>query len=361
MPDCDAILQTLRHLLKLMYPSERALELEEQLHIGESLVKTIFIHAFMDEHTFEVDRIKKCCTHYALPDGRLMPGCAYNMLLPVTRTRVYTGQVGTTPGLGTDGMISDELSNPPRLLAGKKVLVTGGSRGLGRALCLAFTKHGAETAFTWNRNQSAAEETVALCAGAGTPPIHFRAPVLDSPAIAAMVKELEQRWGRIDILVNNAAVSQNLPLALMEEADWDFVMDTNVKGTFLMSRSVLRGMFYRKTGVILTIYGSSGWRADDRGTASPLLHQQGRHQRFYRSAGQGGVTSQRPRALSCTWSARRRRGTETCPDHKRDDYLRHCALGRVGTFAEVAEFAAFLVSDQNSYQNGATVVMDGCV
>ena len=62
-----------------MYPEDRALELEERLHIGEGLVKTIFIHAFMDEHTFEVDRIKKCCTHYALPDGRLMPGCAYNM------------------------------------------------------------------------------------------------------------------------------------------------------------------------------------------------------------------------------------------------------------------------------------------
>ena len=62
-----------------MYPEDRALELEERLHLGEGLVKTIFIHAFMDEHTFEVDRIKKCCTHYALPDGRLMPGCAYNM------------------------------------------------------------------------------------------------------------------------------------------------------------------------------------------------------------------------------------------------------------------------------------------
>ena len=61
------------------YPEDRVLNLEQRLHLGEGLVKTIFIHAFMDEHTFEVDRIKKCCTHYALPDGRLMPGCAYNM------------------------------------------------------------------------------------------------------------------------------------------------------------------------------------------------------------------------------------------------------------------------------------------
>ena len=79
IPDSARILGTLKKALRLMYPEDRVLELEERLHVGEGLVKTIFIHAFMDEHTFEVDRIRKCCTHYALPDGRLMPGCAYNM------------------------------------------------------------------------------------------------------------------------------------------------------------------------------------------------------------------------------------------------------------------------------------------
>ncbi|MBI3821970.1 MAG: radical SAM protein [Planctomycetes bacterium] len=79
LPDSDRILRTLKRALRLMYPEDRVLNLEQRLHLGEGLVKTIFIHAFMDEHTFEIDRIKKCCTHYALPDGRLMPGCAYNM------------------------------------------------------------------------------------------------------------------------------------------------------------------------------------------------------------------------------------------------------------------------------------------
>src|SRR6185436_6560194 len=97
------------------------------------------------------------------------------------------------------------ISSP--LLAGKKVLITGGSRGLGRAFCLAFTKHGAETAFTWNSNQAAAEETVALCAQVGATPVAFRASVLDAALTATMVKELEQRWAGIDILVNNAGVS----------------------------------------------------------------------------------------------------------------------------------------------------------
>ncbi|AUX43367.1 uncharacterized protein SOCE26_048150 [Sorangium cellulosum] len=93
VPDCDRILGVLRKAIFLMYPEERALELEERLHIGEGLVKTVFIHAFMDVHTFEVDRIKKCCTHYALPDGRLMPGCAYNNLYRDRDPR-YAGPVG---------------------------------------------------------------------------------------------------------------------------------------------------------------------------------------------------------------------------------------------------------------------------
>ena len=93
VPDQEKIMKALRRAIFLMYPEDRALELEERLHVGESLVKTIFIHAFMDVHTFEVDRIKKCCTHYALPDGRLMPGCAYNNLYRERDAR-YTGPVG---------------------------------------------------------------------------------------------------------------------------------------------------------------------------------------------------------------------------------------------------------------------------
>jgi uncharacterized radical SAM superfamily Fe-S cluster-containing enzyme len=79
LPQSEKILGQLKKVIRAMYPHDRAIELEERMHLGEGMVKTIFIHAFMDEHTFDVDRIKKCCTHYALPDGRLMPGCAYNM------------------------------------------------------------------------------------------------------------------------------------------------------------------------------------------------------------------------------------------------------------------------------------------
>ena len=109
IPNSAKILGTLKRAIHLMYPENRALELEERMHIGEGLVKTIFIHAFMDEHTFEVDRIKKCCTHYALPDGRLMPGCAYNLFYrhkdprfvgPKGRTEVW-GKIARPVAPGT--------------------------------------------------------------------------------------------------------------------------------------------------------------------------------------------------------------------------------------------------------------------
>jgi uncharacterized radical SAM superfamily Fe-S cluster-containing enzyme len=101
IPDSEKILSTLKGALRLMYPEERALELEERLQIGENLVKTVFIHAYMDLHTFEVDRIKKCCTHYALPDGRLMPGCAYNLFYRDKDPR-YQHEKGTTAIWGKD-------------------------------------------------------------------------------------------------------------------------------------------------------------------------------------------------------------------------------------------------------------------
>ncbi|MBI5513751.1 MAG: radical SAM protein [Deltaproteobacteria bacterium] len=95
VPDSEKILRALKRSINVLYPPDRALALAERLRLGEALVKTVFIHAFMDEYTFEVDRIRKCCTHYALPDGRLMPGCAYNMLYRDKDPR-FTGPVGET-------------------------------------------------------------------------------------------------------------------------------------------------------------------------------------------------------------------------------------------------------------------------
>ncbi len=244
------------------------------------------------------------------------------------------------------------------LLAGKGVLVTGASRGLGRTLARVFAEEGARVAFSYTRDEEGARATLAAIQAAGREGRAFLASVLDTQATEAMVRELETAWGGIDVLVNNAGVTQNLPLALMEEEDWDRVMDVNVKGTFLTSRAVARGMIGRRAGVILNIGSLVGGRmmeapihytaskAAVAGFTAALAKELARHRIRVLCLAPGLLEDGVGRSL---------------PEHKLADYLEHCALERVGTFEEVARFAAFLVSDTNSYMSGETVVIDGCV
>src|SRR5262249_28405830 len=125
-----------------------------------------------------------------------------------------------------------------KLLPGKRVLVTGASRGLGRAVCQAVAEEGASVAFTYTRDEEGPRTRREACRDSRS----FKVSVLDTAGTEAMVRELEKEWGGLDILVNNAGVTQVLPFALIEEEDWDHVMDVNVKGAFLTSRAVVPGM-----------------------------------------------------------------------------------------------------------------------
>src|SRR3954467_15969546 len=142
------------------------------------------------------------------------------------------------------------------ILDGKRVLITGGSRGLGRALVKTFSDEGARVAFSYVNDAAGAAAAAADAPGS----MSFRGSGLDVAGTDAMIESIEREWGGIDILVNNAGVSQNMPLALMEEEDWDRVMDINVKGTFLTSKSVLRGMIRRKGGVVMNVGSLVGVR-----------------------------------------------------------------------------------------------------
>lgn len=242
------------------------------------------------------------------------------------------------------------------ILERKSALITGGSRGLGRAFCETFAREGAHVAFTYSRDEGGAEQTSEICRRAGSEAVRFKISVLDGEGMSAAVRELEERWGAIDVLVNNAGMSQNLPLALLEEADWDLVMDTNVKGVFLASRAVLRGMIRRKSGVILNIGSLAGVRMIDapvhycaskaavRGFTQALAKEVARHRIRVVCIAPGLLEDGVGRNL---------------PENRLRDYLKHCALSRVGTFEEVAAFGAFLVSDACSYVTGETILMDG--
>ena len=242
------------------------------------------------------------------------------------------------------------------MTAPRRVVITGGSRGLGRAIGLAFARRGASIAFSYVRNEEAASRTKAEIEALGVPVLMFKANAWNGAETDAMVRAIEKEWNQIDVLVNNAAVTQNLPLALMEEDDFDHVMRVNVKGVFVTSKAVLRGMIRRKSGVIVNIGSLAGVRmieapihyctskAAITGLTQSLAKEVARHNVRVVCLSPGLLEDGVGRNL---------------PEHRLTDYLKHCALGRVGTFEEIAESCVFLAGDDATYFQGGTLIIDG--
>jgi len=243
-------------------------------------------------------------------------------------------------------------------LSDKNILVTGASRGLGRALCVGFARQGARVAFTYGRDDDGAAETLAAVEAVGTAARAFKVSVLDGPGTRKMLNELDKDWGTLDVLVNNAGVNENLPLALLDEHDWDKVLDTNLKGAFLMARAVLRLMIKRKSGVVLNIGSLAGARMLEApihycASKAGLV---GMTEAMAKEVGRHGIR------LICLAPGLLEDGMgRNLPPHRLEAYLHHCSLGRIGRYDEVADFAAFLVSDANGFMHGETVIMDGGV
>jgi len=243
-------------------------------------------------------------------------------------------------------------------LAGKVALVTGGGRGLGAAMVRVFAAAGAKVGFSYARNEEAARALVDAVAAAGGQAFGYPVSVLDTPGTDAMMRDLETRFGPLDILVNNAGISQNLPLPLLEEEDFDKVLDVNVKGAYLTSRAALRGMMRRKKGVILNI----GSLVSERILEAPIHYTtskaaiDGLTKALAKEASRHGV-----RVLCLAPGLLEDGLGKNLPEHRLVDYLKHCALGRVGSLDEVAKLGCFMASDEASYMWGATVVADGGV
>src|SRR5215468_4578578 len=219
------------------------------------------------------------------------------------------------------------------LLDGRIALVTGGSRGLGRAICTVLAREGARVAFNYARSDDDARATLAEL----------------GPLASAH---------KVSVLDNNAGLGQVVPLALMEEEDWDAMMDTHVKGAFLATQAVLRVMVRERYGRIVNVGSLAGVKMMQApvhyATAKAALR--GFTEALAKEVGRYGITVNAiaPGILDEGVS-------EHLPPARREEYLRHCALRRVGTLAEAADVVAFLASGRASYMNGATVVIDGAV
>ncbi len=242
-------------------------------------------------------------------------------------------------------------------LAGGLALVTGGSRGLGRAIVKALAERGARVAFTYAKDDDGAAATVAACPE-GRVTAH-RVDVRDGAGLKAAAAEVESaHGGPFTILVHNAGRGQVVPVALMEESDWDDMMDTHVKGAFLATKAVLRGMVKARSGRIVVVGSLAGVKMLQApvhySTAKAALV--GYTQSLAKELGRYGVTVNlvAPGVLEDGVSAH-------LPPERKRQFLEHTALGRTGTFEEVARVVAFLASPGNSYMSGATVVVDGAV
>jgi 3-oxoacyl-[acyl-carrier protein] reductase len=220
------------------------------------------------------------------------------------------------------------------------------------------TTHGARVALTFSRNTGDADEAKRLIAEAagGVEPLVFQGSVADAQHAQKTVQALVSAWGGIDVLVNNAARTQVMPIALLDEADWDATIAVNLKGAYLFSRAVLRTMIRQKRGHILSI----GSFASERLIESPVHYAaskaalRGFTEALAREVGRYGVAVNllAPGMLDVGLG-------RNMPEARRAEYLDQCGLGRMGTAEEIAEMAAWLVSDENTFMTGAKVVADG--
>jgi NAD(P)-dependent dehydrogenase (short-subunit alcohol dehydrogenase family) len=241
---------------------------------------------------------------------------------------------------------------------GKRCIVTGGTRGLGRAIALALARRGARVAITYAKNDDDAAEARAELGRAGLEPLVFKGSVANGGHAKEVVAGVVTAWGGVDVLVNNAGITQVLPLALVEEQDWDLVMDVNAKGAFLFARAALKHMIKARGGRVLFI----GNFASERLVEAPVHYAasksalRGLTEALAREVGRYGITvNLLAPGLMDVGLAR------SLPQHRVDEYVGQCALGRTATAAEIAEHAAFLVSDAASFVTGAKVAVDGGV
>jgi 3-oxoacyl-[acyl-carrier protein] reductase len=255
------------------------------------------------------------------------------------------------------------------MLHDKTAFVTGGSGAVGAAIVRVMAREGCRVAFSYHTGSERAEKLAAelhanhhhpnpLPKGEGTiaQVAAYPLDVLDPSASAQLAQTIERDFGPVDILVNNAGVAQVLPFAMIEEADWDRMMDVNMKGMFLVTKAFARGMIRRKRGSIVNMGSLAGVRMLEvpvhYATAKSAVG--GFTLSLARELGRYGVRVNAvvPGMLTDGVSV-------NVPAKQQEEYKRYCALSRVGTPEEVAELVAFLASDRAAYINGQAINVDG--
>ncbi len=244
----------------------------------------------------------------------------------------------------------------PQELDGRVALVTGASRGIGRAIALKLAALGARVAVNYHRHAESAGDVVAEIERRGGAAMLAQADVRDSAAVKDMINAVVRAWGRIDILVNNAGIVRNGLLLGMSDDAWDEVVDTSLRGAYLCSKFALRSMLENGRGRIVNIssvaalrgnYGQANYSAAKGGLISfsrSLAREVGSHNIT--------VNAVTPGLIETDMMA-------TVPDSYKKDTLSRLAIPRPGAPEEVAELVAFLAGDRAGYITAQVIGVDG--
>jgi len=241
-------------------------------------------------------------------------------------------------------------------LTGCAAIVTGGARGIGRAIALALANAGADVLITYKGNTAAAEAVVAEIMATGRTGAAIQADAADSDAAVAVTTAAMERFGKVDILVNNAGITRDTLILRMTPEQWREVLDTNLSGAFYMTKAVVKEMLRAKSGRIINITSVSG-QAGNAGQAN------------YSSAKAGmiGLTKATAREVAS-------RGitvnavapgfivtelTADLPDAIKEGVKAQTPLGRFGEPAEIAAAVLYLASSEASYVTGQVLGVDG--
>ena len=242
------------------------------------------------------------------------------------------------------------------MLKGRTAFVTGGTGAIGSAIVRSLAAHGARVAFSFHNREDRARELERELGGQRAKA--YPLDVLDKGDSVQVAEQAALDLGPVDILINNAGITQIMPFALLEEEDWDRMMDVNVKGMFLVTKAFVRGMIRRKQGAVVNLGSLAGMRMLEVpvhyataksavvGFTLSLARELARYHVRVNAVVPGLITG----GVS-----------SNVPEKQQEDYFQHCAVGRAGKPEEVAELVAFLASDRASYISAQAIHIDGGV
>jgi 3-oxoacyl-[acyl-carrier protein] reductase len=241
-------------------------------------------------------------------------------------------------------------------LSDKSVLVTGGTRGIGRAIVEAAADAGAQVAFTYRSSEEAAREIETRLTDAGTDTRSFQSDAADTDAAAEVVDAVTDDFGALDVMVNNAGITRDGLLLRMEEDDWDATMGTNLKSVFNFSKAAYKPMMRQRSGRIVNLSSVVGLMGNPGQTsyAASKAGIVGFSKSLAKELGSRGVTVNvvAPGFVETDM-------TEAMPDRAREAMEGQVPLGRPAQPTDVAQAVLFLASDAASYITGHVLHVDG--